>query len=50
MEQAKHIDVLVNSAGVTLIGATEETSIAEAKTLFDTNLFGCCGSMKSARR
>lgn len=38
--QAKQIDVLVNSAGMTLIGATEETSIAEAKTLFDTNLFG----------
>lgn len=34
------LDVLVNSAGVTLLGATEETSIAEAKTLFDTNLFG----------
>ncbi|MGR2739958.1 oxidoreductase [Billgrantia sp. Q4P2] len=38
--QAKRIDVLVNSAGVTLLGATEETSIAEAQTLFDTNLFG----------
>ncbi|MEC5317713.1 oxidoreductase [Brenneria populi subsp. brevivirga] len=34
------IDVLVNSAGVTLLGATEETSIAEAQALFDTNLFG----------
>lgn len=38
--QAKHIDVLVNSAGVTLVGAMEETSTDEAKTLFDTNLFG----------
>lgn len=38
--QARRIDVLVNSAGVTLLGATEETSIAEAQTLFDTNLFG----------
>ncbi|GEQ77708.1 short-chain dehydrogenase/reductase [Comamonas testosteroni] len=38
--QAKRIDVLVNSAGVTLVGAMEETSIDEAKTLFDTNLFG----------
>jgi NAD(P)-dependent dehydrogenase (short-subunit alcohol dehydrogenase family) len=38
--QAKRIDVLVNSAGVTLVGATEETSTDEAKTLFDTNLFG----------
>jgi NAD(P)-dependent dehydrogenase (short-subunit alcohol dehydrogenase family) len=38
--QAQRIDVLVNSAGVTLLGAAEETSIAEAQTLFDTNLFG----------
>lgn len=38
--QAKRIDVLVNSAGVTLLGATEETSIAEAQALFDTNVFG----------
>lgn len=38
--QAGRIDVLVNSAGVTLLGAAEETSIEEAQTLFDTNLFG----------
>ncbi|PAU56156.1 short-chain dehydrogenase/reductase [Pseudomonas sp. PIC25] len=38
--QAGHIDVLVNSAGVTLLGATEETSIAEAQALFDTNVLG----------
>jgi len=37
---AGRIDVLVNSAGVTLLGAAEATSIAEAATLFDTNLFG----------
>jgi len=38
--QAQRIDVLVNSAGVGLLGAIEETSIAEAQTLFDTNVFG----------
>jgi len=38
--QAKRIDVLVNSAGVALLGATEETSVAEAQTLFDTSVFG----------
>lgn len=38
--QAKRVDVLVNSAGVTLLGSTEETSIAEAQSLFDTNVFG----------
>lgn len=38
--EAGRIDVLVNSAGMTLLGATEETSIAEAQALFDTNVFG----------
>lgn len=38
--QAGRIDVLVNSAGMTLLGATEETSIAEAQSLFDTNVLG----------
>ncbi|MFH1806809.1 MAG: oxidoreductase [Pseudomonadota bacterium] len=38
--QANSIDVVVNSAGVTLLGATEETSVAEAQSLFDTNVFG----------
>lgn len=35
-----HIDVLVNNAGMNLIGAVEETGIAEAASLFDTNVFG----------
>jgi NAD(P)-dependent dehydrogenase (short-subunit alcohol dehydrogenase family) len=47
IDQAKRIDVLVNSAGVTLLGATEETSIAEAQTLFDTNLFGLLRTIKA---
>lgn len=34
------IDVLVNNAGSTLLGAIEETSVTEAQTLFDTNVFG----------
>lgn len=37
---ARRIDVLVNSAGGTLLGAVEETSVAEAQALFDTNVFG----------
>ncbi|RCK30386.1 oxidoreductase [Thalassospira lucentensis] len=40
IDQANRIDVLVNSAGVTLLGATEETSVSEAQALFDTNVFG----------
>ncbi len=45
--QAQRIDVLVNNAGVTLLGATEETSIAEAQALFDTNLFGILRTVRS---
>lgn len=47
IDQAKHIDVLVNSAGVTLLGAMEETSIAEAQALFDTNFFGLLRTIKA---
>ncbi len=35
---AKRIDVLVNNAGTTIIGAVEETSTTEAASLFDTNV------------
>jgi NADP-dependent 3-hydroxy acid dehydrogenase YdfG len=38
--KSKRIDVLVNSAGGTLLGSVEETSISEAQALFDTNVFG----------
>lgn len=40
IRQAKRIDVLVNNAGGTMLGAVEETSVAEAQALFDTNVFG----------
>lgn len=34
------IDVLVNNAGVNMLGAVEETNVVEAMTLFETNVFG----------
>ncbi|MEO6291806.1 MAG: oxidoreductase [Burkholderiaceae bacterium] len=45
--QAKRIDVLVNSAGGSLLGSVEETSIAEAQSLFDTNVFGTLRTMQA---
>ena len=40
LAEAGRIDVLVNNAGVGVIGGAEESSIAQAQTLFDVNVFG----------
>ncbi len=40
LAQAGRIDLLVNNAGVGLIGGAEESSIAQAQAIFDVNVFG----------
>jgi NAD(P)-dependent dehydrogenase (short-subunit alcohol dehydrogenase family) len=40
VQRAGRIDILVNNAGVGVIGAAEESSVAQAQQLFDTNFFG----------
>lgn len=47
IDKARRIDILVNNAGGSLLGAMEETSIAEARALFDTNLFGILSTTKA---
>ncbi|EJL83693.1 short-chain dehydrogenase of unknown substrate specificity [Polaromonas sp. CF318] len=46
--QAGRIDVLVNNAGMNMIGAVEETTTSEAASLFDTNVFGLLRTTQAA--
>lgn len=40
LAKADRIDLLVNNAGIGLLGGAEESSIAQAQALFDVNVFG----------
>ncbi|PBC10258.1 oxidoreductase [Mesorhizobium sp. WSM3859] len=40
LAQAGRIDLLVNNAGMGLLGGAEESSTAQAQALFDVNVFG----------
>lgn len=40
LERAGRIDIVINNAGVSLAGPIEATNDAEAKGLFETNVFG----------
>jgi short-subunit dehydrogenase len=40
LREAERVDALVNNAGYGLMGSLEETSMDEAKALFETNFFG----------
>lgn len=41
------IDVLVNNAGMGLMGAAEESSVAQAQVVFDVNVFGVMRMVKA---
>ncbi|PPT95844.1 oxidoreductase [Xanthomonas arboricola] len=47
VQQAGRIDVLVNNAGTNTVGAVEETSVAEAAALLDTNVLGMLRTVRA---
>jgi NAD(P)-dependent dehydrogenase (short-subunit alcohol dehydrogenase family) len=47
LAKAGRIDLLVNNAGIGLIGGAEESSLEQAKSLFDVNLFGVIRTIKA---
>lgn len=48
IERAGSLDVLVNNAGVDLAGAIEETTLEEARWIFETNFFGVVSMTRTA--
>lgn len=47
IDETNRIDVLVNNAGMMMLGAVEDTSLTEAASLFDTNVFGILRTSKA---
>ena len=48
LAKAGRIDVLINNAGVDLLGALEETTLPEAEWIFATNYFGAVRMVNAA--
>lgn len=40
MSESGQIDILINNAGFVIVGAAEESSIGQIKSIFETNFFG----------
>lgn len=47
IEKAGRIDIVINNAGVSLVGPVEATSDTEATALFDVNVFGVLRVMRA---
>jgi len=47
LQQTARIDLLVNNAGVGLVAGAEESSLEQAKSLFEVNLFGVIRTIKA---
>lgn len=47
LSAAGKIDILINNAGISLVGPVEKTSIDEATAVFDTNVFGPLRMMRA---
>jgi NAD(P)-dependent dehydrogenase (short-subunit alcohol dehydrogenase family) len=47
LAKAGRIDLLINNAGAGLMGGAEESSIEQAKSLFDVNVFGVMRTTKA---
>jgi NADP-dependent 3-hydroxy acid dehydrogenase YdfG len=48
VEAAGRLDVLVNNAGYGMFGAVEQTSLAEARAVLDTNVLANLGVLRAA--
>lgn len=47
LEKAGRVDILINNAGVLLVGPVEATSDTEANALFDVNVFGVLRAVRA---
>jgi len=48
VERFGRLDIVINNAGYSVVGAVEETPDAELRALMDTNFFGAAGVIRAA--